>query len=42
LNNNDLAGGRFFLAQIIANSGHFIPEEQPQALARELHTFFTM
>ncbi len=27
---------------IIANSGHFIPEEQPEALARELHTFFTM
>jgi len=27
---------------IIANSGHFIPEEQPAALAHELHTFFTM
>jgi len=27
---------------IISNSGHFIPEEQPEVLARELHTFFTM
>lgn len=27
---------------IIANSGHFIPEEQPEVLARELHFFFTM
>lgn len=27
---------------IIAHSGHFIPEEQPVVLARELHNFFTM
>ncbi|AEX54617.1 HAD superfamily hydrolase [Rahnella aquatilis CIP 78.65 = ATCC 33071] len=27
---------------IIPHSGHFIPDEQPEALARELHNFFTM
>jgi len=27
---------------IIPHSGHFIPEEQPEVLARHLHSFFTM
>ena len=30
----DVRGG------VVANSGHFIPEEQPEAAARELAAFF--
>jgi pimeloyl-ACP methyl ester carboxylesterase len=28
------------LAQALTNCGHFIPEEQPEAAARELASFF--